>query len=104
MRSDRAFASLRTRYFGPRPLIEDDSVRSRVSWLVNLRLGVSVDPQTTAALDVLNLLDERDNDIEHYYPSRLAGEAPGPDDGGTNDVHMHPVEPLSVRLSLQTRF
>ncbi|HLY74094.1 MAG TPA: TonB-dependent receptor plug domain-containing protein, partial [Planctomycetota bacterium] len=32
-------ASLRLRYFGPRPLIEDDSVRSNSTTLVNGRLG-----------------------------------------------------------------
>jgi hypothetical protein len=102
--SDRLFASLRTRYFGPRPLVEDDSVRSRVSWLLNLRLGARVDEHTTAAVDVLNLLNEKDNDIEYFYPSRLLGEAPGPDDGGYNDVHLHPVEPFTVRVTVSTRF
>ncbi len=33
------FGSLRLRYFGPRPLIEDDSVRSKASSLLNFRLG-----------------------------------------------------------------
>jgi len=33
------FGSLRTRYFGPRPLIEDNSVRSKATTLVNLEAG-----------------------------------------------------------------
>jgi len=103
-RRDRWFASLRTRYFGPRPLIEDDSVRLRVAWLVNLRLGAKLSEQTTATLDVLNLLDEKDSDIEYYYPSRFMGEPPGPDVGGYADVHFHPVEPFTLRLGVQTRF
>jgi hypothetical protein len=104
LRSERFFGTLRTRYFGPRSLIEDNSVRSRVSWLLNLRLGAHVGAQTTVMLDVINLLDEKDHDIEYFYASRLAGEAPGPDDGGYNDVHLHPVEPFSLRFAVQTRF
>jgi hypothetical protein len=98
------FGSLRTRYVGPRPLVEDDSVRSRVLWLWNLRLGGRLAERTTLTLDVLNLLDEQDADIEYFYASRLPGEPPGPDDGGHADVHFHPVEPFTVRLTLQSRF
>ena len=35
----RAFGSLRWRYFGPRPLVQDDSVRSKATSLVNLQGG-----------------------------------------------------------------
>jgi hypothetical protein len=35
----RAFGSLRLRYFGPRTLLEDDSVRSKATSLVNLNGG-----------------------------------------------------------------
>src|SRR5262249_45970901 len=38
-RGDRAFGSLRVRYFGPRPLIEDDSVRSKSSTLLSGQIG-----------------------------------------------------------------
>ena len=31
------------------------------------------------------------------YASRLAGEPPGPDGSGYNDIHFHPVEPFQVR-------
>ncbi len=40
-----AFASLRLRYFGPRPLIEDNSVRSKSS--------TPVEPRTTRVAAVL---------------------------------------------------
>jgi hypothetical protein len=33
------FAGLRARYFGPRPLIEDNSVRSKATTLFNLEAG-----------------------------------------------------------------
>ena len=44
----RTFASLRLRYFGPRPLVEDNSVRSKATTLLNLRGGISA-RQTAAA-------------------------------------------------------
>ncbi len=52
------------------------------------------------AIDVLNLLGRDDNDIEYFYASRLPGEAVG----GIEDIHLHPAEPRTVRLSLTKRF
>jgi len=48
---------------------------------------------------VFNLLDRRDDDIEYYYASRLRNEAVA-----VNDLHFHPMEPRSVRVSLGYRF
>jgi outer membrane receptor protein involved in Fe transport len=89
------FGSLRWRYFGPRPLIEDASIRSRSSSLVNARLGYAFDRRTRVSADVYNLFDRKDNDVEYYYESRLPGEA-----APVADVHFHPVERRSVRLTL----
>ena len=66
---------LRLRHFGPAPLIEDDSVRSDGTTVVNLRLGRTLTRHVRLALDVYNLLDSTDNDISYYYDSQLAGEA-----------------------------
>lgn len=93
------FGSLRLRYFGPRPLIEDDSVRSRSSNLLNLRLGRRFPNGLSLAAEVFNLLDDRVSDIDYYYESQLRGE-PDP----VNDVHFHPAEPRSVRLALEWRY
>ena len=93
------FGSLRSRFFGERPLIEDGSQKSRPSWQVNARVGYRK-KDWEVALDCLNLLGRNDNDIEYYYPSRVAGE-PG---AGIEDVHFHPSEPRTVRLSLTRRF
>ena len=51
-------------------------------------------------IDVLNLLDVQTNQIEYYYLSRLPGEPMG----GVADRHIHPAEPLAVRLTLAARF
>jgi hypothetical protein len=52
------------------------------------------------ALDVFNLFDRNASDIDYYYSSRLKGEPVG----GVDDVHFHPVEPRSVRLTLTAAF
>ena len=55
-------ASMRLRHFGPRPLIEDGSVESDSTTVVNLRAGYQ--RETWAIfLDVLNLFDSDDDDI-----------------------------------------
>jgi outer membrane receptor protein involved in Fe transport len=94
------FGALRGRYFGPRPLIEDDSVRSQASLIFNARAGYKFDNGLRLQLDVLNLFDARTNQIEYYYLSRLPGEPIG----GVADRHVHPAEPLAVRLTLAGRF
>jgi outer membrane receptor protein involved in Fe transport len=94
------FGALRARYFGPRPLIEDDSVRSRSSLIFNARAGYKFDNGLRLQLDVLNLFNAQTNQIEYYYLSRLPGEPIG----GVADRHIHPAEPLAVRLTLAGRF
>lgn len=94
------FGALRARYFGPRPLIEDDSVRSLQSLIFNARAGYKFDNGLRLQFDVLNLFNAQTNQIEYYYLSRLPGEPIG----GVADRHVHPAEPLAVRLTLAARF
>ena len=96
---DGFFGSLRSLYFGARPLIEDGSLDSRQSWQVNARVGYRKN-DWEVTLDCLNLLGRDDNDIEYFYPSRLAGEPAI----GVEDVHLHPAEPRTFRVTLTRRF
>lgn len=91
------FGAVNVRYFGPRPLIEDDSVRSKSSIPVSARLGYQFAQGLIVKLDAYNLFDETSSQIDYYYASRLPGE--GAD--GVEDVHFHPLEPRSFRLSLR---
>lgn len=93
------FGSLRIRYFGPRPLIEDDSIRSKASNLLNLRLGHRFPNGLSLAAEIFNLLNDRVSDIDYYYESQLRGE-PGP----VSDLHFHPAETRSVRLAVEWRY
>ncbi len=98
------FGSMRVRHFGARPLVEDGSVKSDPTTLVNLQAGWSWFEfpwgVLTLKLDVLNLLDSKDDDITYYYASRLQGEPAE----GVEDIHFHPVEPRMVRGTVAWQF
>ena len=90
--------SLRVRYLGPGPLIEDNSVRAPSTTLVNA--GISKDfGQFEIGLDILNLLDAQDFDMVYFYESQLQGEA-----APVEDIHFHPVHPQTVVLNLKAKF
>ena len=88
------------RSFGPRPLIEDGSVRSKATTLAYLRVGYQVAPGIKVALEVFNLFDRQASDIDYYYRSRLPGEPVA----GVEDIHFHPVEPRRIRITLSAAF
>ncbi len=89
------FGGVKVRYFGPRPLIEDNSERSEATTTVSARLGYSFANGLIVRLDGFNLLDAKASQIDYFYASRLPGEPAG----GVEDKHFHPVEPRSFRLS-----
>ncbi len=91
--------TMQMRYFGPRPLIEDGSVHSRSTQLTNLRIGYKFDNNLRLGLDLFNLFNRQASDIDYFYASQLRGEA-----APVNDVHFHPVEPRSLRLTLSANF
>ncbi|CAG9185684.1 hypothetical protein LMG32289_06055 [Cupriavidus pampae] len=98
----------RGRYFGPRPLIEDNSARSTSSFLVNMKLGYRVLKDIRIFAEVLNVFGKRVNDMDYYYASLLKGEAsPLNADGvatGINDHHVHPAEPRTFREGVLWNF
>ena len=93
------YGMLQYRYFGPRPLIEDDSVRSKPTQITNLRVGYKLDPKWRVHMDVFNLFDRKDSDIDYFYESQLRGEA-----APVEDIHFHPVEPRTFRVTLTGYF
>ncbi|MEO7245958.1 MAG: TonB-dependent receptor [Rubrivivax sp.] len=94
------FGAVQLRYFGPRPLLEDNSVRSNSSATVNARAGYKITPKVTVELDVFNLTNKKVSAIDYYYTSRLPGE---PAEGVT-DKHFHPIESRSFRVALSMAF
>ena len=94
------FGGVQYRYYGERPLTNDDSVRSPATSLANLRVGYKITQDISTRLDIDNVLNSKAQDVGYYYVSRLPGEAAG----GVADTHFHAAEPLGFRLSLVARW
>lgn len=95
------YGALQLRYFGPRPLVEDNSVRSNGTATLNGRVGYRINKTTRIQLEGFNLTNRKDAAIEYYYASRLPGEPAGT---STSDIHFHPIESRSFRVSLNMNF
>lgn len=93
------FAGARLRYFGSRALIEDNTVRSDPSVLVNVKVGHRLSHNSDLSLDVYNLFDRKTYDIEYYYASQMAKEITP-----VADYMVHPGEPRSFRLTYTLRY
>ncbi|HVZ21307.1 MAG TPA: TonB-dependent receptor [Vicinamibacterales bacterium] len=96
----RTFGSLRWRYFGPRALIEDNSVRSKATSLCEFEAGYQLAPRVRATLSVFNLFNAAVSDIDYYYVSRLPGEPAA----GLADIETHPTLPRAARVTVAFGF
>jgi hypothetical protein len=54
----------------------------------------------SAALSIYNLFDKKADAMEYWYVDRL----PGGPAAGVADLHVHPLEPISLRLTLARKF
>ncbi len=86
------------RHFGRAPLIEDGSVESDPTTLVNIG-GFWETREFTLGVEIFNVFDVQDADITYFFESRLAGEAEA-----VANRHFRPVEPRQVRVSLRRNF
>ena len=93
------YGGMRWRYFGPAPLIEDNSVRSHSTSLVNIEAGYHFTPKFSLMATVFNLFDTDANDITYFYESQLPGETQP-----VADIHFHPVEPRTLRVTATITF
>ena len=93
------FGALQLRYFGPRPLLEDNSVRSKSTATLNGRVGYRINKSARIELEGFNLTNRKDSAIDYYYASRLKGE-----ESEVSDIHFHPIEPRSFRVNLTVNF
>ena len=91
--------ALRLRWFGPRPLSEDNGVRSKASATLNGRIAYRLGPSTSVELEGFNLANRKVSAIDYYYESHLPGEHEA-----RADVHFHPIESRSFRFSLTHAF
>ena len=93
------FGAIQLRYFGPRPLIDDNTVRSKSTATLNGRIGYKIGPKLKLELEGFNLTNRKDSAIDYYYASQLKSEA-----APVSDIHFHPIETRSFRLTLVANF
>jgi outer membrane receptor protein involved in Fe transport len=119
----RFSATLRLRYFGPRPLTSDAIYKSPSTSLVNLGAAYKFNRNWSLVGEVLNVLNRRDHDVDYAYvsqiapadalglpaipPATLAGQEQVADAVNANAAFtrvMHPVEPIQARFTLRYSF
>ena len=93
------YGALQLRHFGARPLVEDNSVRSKATTTLNGRVGYRINKDLRVEVEGFNLMNRKDSAIDYFYASRLRGEA-----AEVNDIHFHPIEPRSFRVNLVVNF
>jgi len=93
------YGALQLRYFGPRPLLEDNSVRSKSTATLNARVGYKINKSARVELEAFNLTNRQDSAIDYYYESRLRNEAVS-----VNGIHFHPIERRSLRVNVSVNF
>ena len=91
--------SLQLRYFGPRPLTEDNAVRSAGTATLNGKLGYRISRDTQLELSGFNLLDSQQSAIDYYNSSYTFNGV-----SGLAGRVFHPVEARHFRLVLVTRY
>ncbi len=93
------FGGVRLRHFGPRPLIEDNSVESQSTSIVNGELGYKFSEKVRVTLEGYNIFNAEVSDIDYFFESRLQNElAP------VEDIHFHAAIPRSARVALRVSF
>jgi hypothetical protein len=93
------FGGVRLRHFGPRPLLEDNSVKSKPTSIVNGEVGYKFSERVRLTVEGFNLFDAEVSDIDYFFESRLQHE-PEP----VEDLHFHAAIPRSARVALQVSF
>jgi outer membrane receptor protein involved in Fe transport len=91
---------LQYRYLGAYPLSSDDAVHGSGYGEWNGDIRYSFAGGWKAAVGVYNITNKRANAMEYWYVDRLPGEPPA----GVADVHVHPLEPISTRVTLSRSF
>ena len=70
----RVSGGLRWRYFGARNLVDDGSVRSNPTGLLNGDVTARLSSRVKAVVSIFNATNASHSDIEYYFASRLPNE------------------------------
>ena len=91
--------TLRARYLSSRTVDSFDAVSPPSAFLLNTQIAYRQE-NWEVRVEVLNTLDSDAHDIDYFYASRLPGEL----EEGVEDLHYHPVEPRTARLTYTLRY
>ena len=91
---------LQYRYLGAYPLSSDDAVQGSGYGEWNGDIRYSFAGGWKAAIGVYNITNKKANAMEYWYVDRLPGEPAA----GVADIHVHPLEPISTRVTLSRTF
>jgi hypothetical protein len=92
--------SLALRYLGAYPLSSDNVVKGSGYHEWNSDVRYAFGSGWSGAVGIYNILNTKANAMEYWYIDRLPGEPAA----GVADVHIHPLEPLSLRVTLSKKF
>jgi hypothetical protein len=92
--------SLALRYLGGYPLSSDNAVKGSGYHEWNGDVRYAFGSGWSAAVGIFNLLNTKANAMEYWYVDRLPAEPAA----GVADVHIHPLEPISFRVTLVKKF
>lgn len=93
-------ADLQYRLLGPYPLSADNVVNAPGYGEWDADIHYLMHDGWTFGIGLYNLLDARANAVEFWYIDRLPGEPAA----GVPDIHVHPLEPFTMRLTVGKHF
>ena len=92
--------SLEYRYIGAAPLSSDDVIQGHGYGEWNGTVHYDIGRGWSAGLGVYNITNKKADAAEFWYIDRLRGEQAD----GVADIHTHPLEPISARLTVAKKF
>jgi len=90
---------VRLRHFGPRPLLEDNSRKSKSTSILNGEAGYQFTNRVRLVAEGFNLFNSKVSDIDYFFESQLQGES-----APVEDLHFHAAIPRSGRVALRVSF
>jgi len=93
------FGGLQVRALGSYPLVSDDSQKDAGYTETNVDAGYKISKSLRAQLDIFNLFNVKANAGAYFYTTVIP-DCRGP----TADHQVHPLEPISARLTLTANF
>jgi hypothetical protein len=91
---------LEYRYLGAFPVTPDNAFEGKGYGEWNLDTAYAFDSGWKLGVGLYNVLDTKADAATFWYADRLKGEPAG----GVSDLHVHPIEPRTVRFTLSHAF